>query len=462
MIRYRARWVLPVARPPIADGVVAVQDGKIAYVGDARDAPQAPEEPLGDVLLMPGLINAHTHLELTGMRGFLEKLEFHEWITTLTRARRDVLSDAMLLDSARLGISEGVRAGVTTFADTCESGVALAAMREAGVRGIVYQEVFGPDPARCSDSIARLRERLRELRLHETSLVRVGVSPHAPYSVSDDLFAATAQLAAAESLPMAIHVAESEAEDDLIRRGRGPFADLLTRRSIGIARRAGSPVELLARTGVLATHPLLIHCVRAGAADLDLIAAAGSAIAHCPASNAKLGHGIASVTDMLARGIPVGLGSDSVASNNRMDILDEARLAVLFQRARLAEHDALSAEQALEMATLGGARALGLERVTGSLEVGKDADIAAFALAGARGTPVTDPVAAAVFAIAGNDASLVAVGGRVIARRGRVFGADPGLPARVQVFGDALADWRSRGGVAWTSVTASSPGASMG
>lgn len=153
MIRYRARWVVPISSAPIAHGVVAVDGDRIAFVGEHHEGPQGDDIDLGDVLLMPGLVNAHCHLELTAMRGFLEDLDFRRWIVRLTGARRAVLDRDALLDSARHGLAEGVRAGITTYGDTCDSGVVMQAMREAGVRGVMYQEVFGPDPAHCEASI---------------------------------------------------------------------------------------------------------------------------------------------------------------------------------------------------------------------------------------------------------------------------------------------------------------------
>ena len=441
MIGYRARWVLPISAPPIADGVVAVDEhGRIAYVGPAGGAPPGEQRDLGESLLMPGLVNAHCHLELTAMRGFLEDLDFRSWILRLTTSKRAVLDREGLLDSARWGLVEGVRAGITTYADTCDSGVVLDAMIERGVRGIMYQEVFGPDPGQCETSMAELRAKVAALRKRETPLVRVGISPHAPYTVSDLLFESAGDYAREQSLPIAIHVAEGELESRLVVEGAGPFADGLRKRGIAVRPRASSPIALLAGLGVLQARPLLIHCVRAGADDIASVATARCGVAHCPASNAKLGHGVAPVLEMLDAGIAVGLGSDSVASNNRMDILDEARLAVLFQRARAGSFDALPAHRALELATLGGARAIGLDHRTGSLDVGKAADLAAFPLADAA--PTTDPEAAAVFAVAGRRASFVAVAGQPLVVEGALLDADPALGARVQRLGESLAAWQ--------------------
>lgn len=444
MIRYRARWVVPIASPPIADGVVAVDADRIAFVGAIDEAPPGEDVNLGDALLMPGLVNAHCHLELTAMRGFLEDLDFRRWIIRLTGARRAVLDRDALLDSARYGLVEGVQAGITTYADTCDSGVVAQAMREAGVRGVMYQEVFGPDPAQCEASMTGLRAKVAGLRYLETPLVRIGISPHAPYTVSDDLFRAAADLAREQHLPMAIHIAESEAERTLVAEGTGSFADGLRRRGIAVAARGDSPIALLDSLGVLGVAPLLIHCVRVDERDIGAIAKSGSAVAHCPASNAKLGHGIAPVDEMLAAGIPVGLGSDSMASNNRMDLLEEARLALLNQRARIGSYETPEAIDVLEMATIGGARALGLGDVIGTLEVGKQADLAAFRLDRAR--PTFDPITAAIFSITGASTDFVCVAGRPLVQNGTLIMSQDGLAERIQSLADNLVEWLSSGG----------------
>lgn len=442
MIRYHARWVLPISTPPIAYGTVVVDDdGRIAWVGPRDAAPAGEDRELGEALLMPGLVNAHCHLELTAMRGFLEGLGFREWILRLTTSKRAVLSRDELLDAARLGVAEGLRAGVTSYADTCDSGVAFDAMLEAGVRGVMYQEVFGPDPAQCAASMAELRAKVDALRPRETALVRAGISPHAPYTVSDTLFDAAAAYAAEAALPMAIHIAESELEQRYVVDGAGAFAEGLRKRGIAVAPRAESPVRLLEKLGVLArARPLLIHCVRVDAHDVASIVGTGCAVAHCPASNAKLGHGIAPLRELLDAGARVGLGSDSVASNDRMAILEEARLAALFQSARLGRPDVVAAEEALRLATLGGAEAIGVSDRVGTLEAGKEADLAAFPLPKSRG-PTQDPSVAAVHVLAGAAASFVAVAGRVLVDDGRLVAEDAALSARVQRSADRLREW---------------------
>jgi 5-methylthioadenosine/S-adenosylhomocysteine deaminase len=440
-MRYHARWVLPITQPPVENGTVVESGGRITYVGPRTGAPPGPDYELGESILLPGLVNTHTHLELTAMRGFLEDLCFTDWIDKLRQTRNEVLDDEMLLDSARFGIVEGLEVGITTYADTCSSGVVLRAMREMGVRGIMYQEVFGPDPSHADAAMRDLEGRIEKLQPERTDIVSLGVSPHAPYTVSDRLYDAASNFANSRALAMAMHIAESEAEYEIVANGAGDFAERWRRRGIAVGPRARSPIELLERRGALERGPLLIHCVRVNSDDIQTIARHRCAVAHCPASNAKFGHGIAPLLPMLAAGIRVGIGSDSVASNNRMDILDEARLAVLIHRGATQRHDAFGAHQALELATIGGARALGLDSRVGSLEVGKDADLAAFRIDIPRTTPIGDPYSAAIFALPGRSAELVAVRGKVLVERGRANSADEALAKRVRDAGAALASW---------------------
>jgi cytosine/adenosine deaminase-related metal-dependent hydrolase len=440
-MRYHARWVLPITQPPIENGTVVASDGLITYVGPRAGAPSGGDYDLGEAILLPGLVNTHTHLELTAMRGFLEDCRFAEWIDKLRQSRNEILDTEMLLDSARFGILEGLEAGITTYADTCSSGVVMQAMRELGVRGIMYQEVFGPDSSQAEIAMRELEDRIEKLQLDQTELVSLGVSPHAPYTVSDPLYAAAARFANGRKLPLAMHIAESQPEYDIVVSGNGDFADRWRRRGIPVSRRARSPIALLEHHGALDRGPLLIHCVRVDDTDIETMARHRCAVAHCPASNAKFGHGIAPLLPLMAAGIRVGIGSDSVASNNRMDILDEARLAVLIHRAATRRHDAFGAHQALELATIGGARSLGIDSRVGSLEVGKDADLSAFRIDISRTTPTGDPYSAAIFALPGRSAELVAVRGRVLVDRGRAVMADAALAQRVRVIGAALTAW---------------------
>ncbi len=395
---------------------------------------------LGRAILLPGLVNAHTHLELTAMRGYLEDGAFRPWLLRLTAARAQALDDSALLASARLGIAEGLLAGITTYADTSASGTVVTALKQMCVRGTSFQEVFGPHPAQCESSMQELRERLAQLAPRATSLVRLGVSPHAPYTVSDDLYRAVARYAADAGLPVAAHIAESREESTFVADASGPFAEGWRARGIPVVRRAASPIALLNATGVLATKPLLIHCVHLTHDDLVDMVSAECSVAHCPASNAKLRHGIAPLVQMLNPGgaVAVGLGTDSVASNNRMDLLDEARLAVLLARAT-AGSTGIDAKRALELATVGGARVLGLGDEIGSLEPGKAADLAAFRIDPVRDEPVYDPTTTLVFGAAGRRALMVSVGGEELVREGRLLASLERDVAAVRAAGGRLA-----------------------
>jgi cytosine/adenosine deaminase-related metal-dependent hydrolase len=421
---YRAAWVLPVTSPPLRDGVVWVDDGgRIAAVAPWASL-ETPDDArvvdLGEAVLLPGLVNVHAHPELTMLRGALEGLPFHDWILRLVGIKRGVLSDEDHGTAARWTMIESLRAGVTTLAATETSGAAAAALGAAGMRGVVYQEAFGPDPEQADDSMRALRQAVDALRVHESDRVRIGVSPHAPYTVSDRLYRAAVDYARAERLPMALHIAESAAERALVTRGEGPFAMGLRARGIDISARARSPIELLDRLGVLAARPLLIHCVDLDADDIGRIADTGCAVAHCPAANAKLGHGVAPLRPLLEAGVAVGLGTDSVASNNRLDLLGEARLAALLHAAALRDASVLPAADLLRFCTLDGARVLGMDDRIGSLEAGKAADLCAVSIAAPHTVPAYDPVATLFHSAHAADVELTVVAGRVLYRRGEV------------------------------------------
>ncbi|MCS7078908.1 MAG: amidohydrolase family protein [Chloracidobacterium sp.] len=418
---YTAQWVLPVATPPIRDGAVAVQDGRILAVGPemevrARLARLGALETtaLGQAALCPGFVNVHTHLELTAFRGRLENLAFFDWIRTLTRLRNERMSAEDLELSAQWGVVEAVRAGVTTVADVGASEAGFRALRQSGLRGVAYQEVFGPDPMQAKKSLAGLKRRIEAQRADETDLVRLGVSPHAVYSVSALLFRLVIEYAEHQGLPVAIHCAESQAEDDFLRSGQGPFAAFLRERGIAWTPPRTSPIRYLSDLNVLRVKPLLIHAVRATEEDIGLLTFYGASVAHCPKSNAKFGHGIAPVSRMRQRGVCVGLGTDSVASNNVCDLLDEGRFAQLLGRAAQGDGQLLSADALLRWMTLDGACALGLDDRIGTLEVGKDADLVGITLVGPHLEPVYDPVTAITTAATGRDVMLTVVQGRVI------------------------------------------------
>src|SRR5215470_1151916 len=337
---YSARWVVPVSAAPIENGAVAVEGQRIAGVGPSSEiVAQFPEfkvESFGDAIILPGLVNLHTHLELTAMRSYLENEEtdFFAWLRKLTRARMELMTADDIRVSAAWGACEAVRAGVTSVGDASDSAMmSMMALRDVGLRGVVYQESFGPDARLANENFDKLKTKVQESRAIENDLVRVGVSPHAPYTVCGPQLELIADFARAEGLPLMMHAAESAAEDMFVREGCGAFAEGLARREIEWKAPGVSTIQYLKQVGVLDVQPLLAHCIRVDDRDIETLRDTGSTVAHCPKSNAKLGHGHAPFAKFVRAGIAVGLGSDSVASNNTCDILEEARFATLMARA---------------------------------------------------------------------------------------------------------------------------------
>jgi 5-methylthioadenosine/S-adenosylhomocysteine deaminase len=295
----------------------------------------------------------------------------------------------------------------------------MRALKEIGLRSVVYQESFGPDARLAAENLARLRDEVSEMLTLQTAEVRAGVSPHAPYTVSGPQLELISRLAIDESLPLMMHAAESDAERSFMLKGAGPFADGLQKRGIDWRAPGVSTIQYLGRHGVLDTRPLLAHCINVDEADLEIIKAQRAGVAHCPKSNAKLRHGRARFRQFIKAGINVGLGSDSVASNNSCDILEEARFATLLTRL---DRDAalINAEQALYAATLGGARAMGLDDRIGSLEEGKQADLTVVSLDSAHQQPAGSPADALIFSSCGRDVILTVVAGKEIYRESRL------------------------------------------
>jgi 5-methylthioadenosine/S-adenosylhomocysteine deaminase len=424
-----AEYVLPIDAAPLENGAVVVENDKIAAVGTrAEIAAKFPEaaassmEDFGEAVIMPGFVNAHSHLEITAMRSFLDDVEddFSKWLVKLSTVRAEKLTERDIEISAVWGALEGLRAGVTCFADIGRHGKAgFEALKQTGLRGVVFQETdFSPKNETAADDFARLEEKFLALKETETRLVKAGISPHAPYTVSRRLFELIADYALSQNVDLSIHAAESKEETEFMLRGTGFFA--------GIYRKFGhvwetpgvSSIEYFDRVGVLQTAPLLAHCVTVSERDIEKIGASGARIAHCPKSNAKFGHGIAPFEKFLDARVKVGLGSDSVASNNTCDLLEESRFAALAARSREDKKRLLTAKETLRAATLGGARALNLETEIGTLSAGKQADLIVISLSAAAQQPVHDIYSAILFASTAREVRLTMIAGEEIYRDG--------------------------------------------
>jgi cytosine/adenosine deaminase-related metal-dependent hydrolase len=426
-----AKYVLPISRAPIEDGAVAIDGSIIKAAGTKVEItaryPGAAVEDLGHAAIMPGFVNCHSHLEVTALRGALDSVEhdFSAWLLRLNSIRQG-LSDEDIRLSALAGAAEGAAAGVTCFGDIGRFAAAGSeALKTIGLRGIVFQETeFGVEDSTADDDMAKLKDKFQELKAGETHLVTVGLSPHSPYTVGPRQLKLIRDFAQANDVNLTIHASESMDEEDLLQRGTGFFPEMYKRFNVQWQTPLCSTIEYLDRLGILETRPLLAHCVTISQTDIELIARSGSAIAHCPVSNAKFGHGYAPLESFLDAGITVGLGSDSVASNNACDLLAESRFAALAARNRPGSRRFTSAQDVLKAATLGGARALGLEDAIGTLEAGKQADIAAVSLTHLAQAPVTDIYAALVFSSNARDVVRTIVAGKDVFMDGKVVNCD--------------------------------------
>jgi 5-methylthioadenosine/S-adenosylhomocysteine deaminase len=372
-----ADWVLPVDGRPIEGGVVRFEGSRIVEVAVGR-----AERHFAEAVILPGFVNAHTHLEYANYAGFGDGLPFGPWIRTHIARKRQLDAEAMLA-VARLGALESLRSGVTTVADYSFSGAAVQAAVDVGLRAIVYLEVFAVPPA---DAEAQWNEK-RQL-VEETALVRIGISPHAPYTCSLDTYRFCLSL----GVPVGTHLAESPHETEWLLHGRGPLEEIGMFLVPPPGRRPVAALE-----PVLGPELLCAHCVEVDDADIALLARHDVPIAHCPRSNALLGCGVAPLTALREAGVRVGLGTDSPASTPSFDLFEELRAAVSAARAHERRADALGATEALALATIGSARALRLDAEVGTLTPGKRADLTVVSLAGSPYHPVEDPAAAVVF-----------------------------------------------------------------
>ncbi len=401
-----ADWVCPVEGTPIENGAVAIEDGRIVAVGTASQLGRGRRYE--GAAIVPGFVNVHTHLEYAVYAGFGDGLaDFSEWIT-LHIARKARLGWDEQVAIARLGAAQSLASGVTTVGDCSYSGAAAQACAELGLRATIYLEVFGADAGAALEQFAAKRERV-ETRFSD--LVRPGISPHAPYSASLEVYRACSEL----GLPLATHLSESAREVEYLRDGGGSWG----RYAYLVPSPGTTGTRMLAAEGLLGPGMVAAHCVHVDEDEIGLLASRRVGVAHCPRSNAVLGCGVAPLAELRAAGARVGVGTDSPASAPSFDYFDELRSVVLSARARARRPDALSAAEALELATLGGAQAMGLDREIGSLRPGKLADLTVVSLAGSPYLPWEDPAVAVVLGGSPDRVLTTLVGGEIRYERGR-------------------------------------------
>jgi 5-methylthioadenosine/S-adenosylhomocysteine deaminase len=346
--------------------------GPASEVAEAH--PDLPERDLGELIVAPGMVDAHCHLEWSLTGALVPVGRFAGFLGGLLRLRTR-MQPADHAVAAALGALRCLESGTTTVADSGPTGRGVTALVAAGLRGVVHLEAFGRQEGSAATDAARaLADRVAALEASAGSRVRVGVSPHAPYSVGPGLWRALSEHPGLGSRPWATHLAESPEEARLMARGDGPLRDVFQANGLEPARWPGEglgPVARLVAAGALRAEMVAAHCIHLGPGGVEALRATGVAVAHCPISNARLRCGRAPLADLRAAGVPVGLGTDSPASAGHYDLRAEARACGLVGAA------APDAAQLLALATAGGAEALGLGREIGTLEPGKRCDLIA-------------------------------------------------------------------------------------
>jgi cytosine/adenosine deaminase-related metal-dependent hydrolase len=419
---YEAEWVLPIVDPPLHEGAVRIDQGEISAVGPADELrSQYPDDSVTNfhhAILLPGFVNSHVHVEYSAFRGLFDDCDFGDWMMRFLVAKRK-LDSADYAASALLGAVECVGSGITCIGDTVFDGEAtMNAVNALGLRAYAFVEAFGMNDTKIDHTLAFVAKRIEALRNLAGPLVTVGLSPHSPYTVSGPLFRALTAYALQEGLKVATHVAESHEEVTFVRNGAGvlahDFRELVGWDDLMWMPTGTTPVKYLEQWDALDADLIAIHCVQVAHSDVEVLKKYDVAIAHCPKSNAKLGCGIAPVSDFLSAGLRVGLGTDSLASNNILDMFDEMRTAIYLHRASKSSAICITAEQVLRMATLGGAQVLGLADSVGSLEPGKRADLIAVDMEHSHFSPIDEPVSALVYGANQEDVFFTMIDGRVV------------------------------------------------
>jgi 5-methylthioadenosine/S-adenosylhomocysteine deaminase len=427
---WTARYVITMdpERRVIENGAVAIVGRKIVAVGDRAkidqrfQAKQRLDRP--NAMLAPGFIDTHTHAPMSLFRGIADDKRLQDWLENYIFPAEARNVDAEFVRwGTRLACLEMAQYGTTTFTDMYYFEDTLAeTVAAAGLRGVLGQTVIGfpaPDYKTAAAALAGTERYLQRFRNHP--LIVPAVAPHSVYTVSDDVLKASRALASKYNVPLLIHLSETRKEND----------DLMAKRNM-------TPTALLESLGVLNGRTLAAHGVWLDDADLDVLSRRHTGLAHCPTSNTKLASGVARVLEILKRGLNMGLGTDGFAgSNDSADLMQEMALAAKLQKVTTLNPEALPAEQAVEMATIIGARALGLEKEIGSLEAGKLADMIAISLDGPNSVPMYNPYSLLVYSLKSKDISDVMVNGRIIVRDRRMLTLD-----RAQIMAKAV-EYRS-------------------
>lgn len=401
-----ARWIIPVepAGMILHDHAIAIDQGLIRAILPHAEAQFrfAPRERivLGNHALIPGLINLHTHAAMSLMRGMADDLPLMEWLNKyIWPAETRHVDAGFVFDGTRLACAEMLRGGITCFNDMYFFPEAsIQAVLASGMRAAVGMIIIDFPTAYASDADDYLAKglALRDDYSHHP-LLSFCFAPHAPYTVSDKVFANVLTLA--EQLDLPIHVHLHETNDEI---------------GNSLEVNGVRPIERLHKLGLLGPNLIAAHMVHLTGDEIGLVAQQGCTVAHCPSSNLKLANGFAPVASLLSKGVNVGLGTDGAASNNRLDMFEEMRFAALLAKGQSGRADALPASQALQMATLNGARALGVGALTGSLVAGKSADITAVNFSSIGLAPCYDPISHLVYAAGREHVSHVWVNGKIL------------------------------------------------
>lgn len=410
-----ARWICPCDGPVISSGYVAVAEGRIRAIGEGRPAhPLGPVEDFGDAAILPGFVNAHTHLGCGFLKGMESGENFVDWMTRGVAPR--VIAAARehpeeIAAGARIAARECLEGGMTTLVDSFFRDDGLVAMRAEGQKGHFCREVFGASATDLDLYVREARVNLeKEVADFGAGSVRFGIAPHAPYTAPQAVLTMCADLARRTGSLVTIHVAESIEECRMFAAGEGPMFEIFANGDRRERYRLGrSSLGACDEAGLLSPRTLVVHAVHLTDDDIAIVARSGAHLVHCPSSNRQLAVGTAPIAKWRAAGINVALGTDSAASNGKLDMFEEMRTMIAEQR--LHYGTVVTPDEALAMATIGGARAVGRESEIGSLSVGKAADLAVVDLSRARHRPVRDPIRTVVMSAVPTDVRAVMIDG---------------------------------------------------